>query len=155
VAVFNRNSSSANVTINFSALGVTAGPDTLRDLWTKSNVGVFSGSYAVTLAPHQSKLYRLTPPGEGMVSVLPALSTAKTPVNKRRFETGIVNGEITIRSMDAGKQFSVSVFTADGRFVKRMNDRTGMAAIPVQGKGVYIINVDCNGAMESGRVTVY
>jgi hypothetical protein len=58
VAVFNRNSTASDVKIDFSSIGVK-GPAILRDLWSKSNIGTYSGSYTTNLAAHQSKLYRI------------------------------------------------------------------------------------------------
>ncbi len=60
VALFNLGSSSASVAVNWSSLGFV-GSASVRDLWTKSNLGQFSGSFSATLNSHASRLLRVTP----------------------------------------------------------------------------------------------
>jgi alpha-galactosidase len=73
VAIFNRNSSPTNITINFGSIGVSSSA-MIRDLWAKSTVGTFSGSYTVNLGVHQSKLYRITPTSSPVVTPTPSPS---------------------------------------------------------------------------------
>jgi alpha-galactosidase len=51
VALFNRGSSSASITVQWSALGLPAGNATVRDLWSHTDVGTFNGSYTATAVP--------------------------------------------------------------------------------------------------------
>jgi alpha-galactosidase len=51
VALFNRGSGSASITVQWSALGLPAGNATVRDLWSHADVGSFSGSYTATGVP--------------------------------------------------------------------------------------------------------
>ncbi|MBN1758943.1 MAG: hypothetical protein JW863_11525 [Chitinispirillaceae bacterium] len=153
VAVFNRNETPADVTIDFSSIGITAPDDTLRDLWEKKDIGVFSGSYEVTLAPHQSKIYRLTPPGATMVKRLPP--TAAVAVHTGTFATGSVGGTIQVRSLRNVGDFSVSVFTPDGRLMSGKTGRDGTENIPVGGSGVYCVMVTYNGGAERHLVSRY
>jgi len=152
VAVFNRNDGPTNVTINFSSLGVT-GSDTLRDLWAKSNLGVYSGSYTVSLAAHQSKLYRLTPPGATMVIDRNVADAGI--VGSRAIETAISNGNIVVRPQSEYRKFSVSVFTPDGQLVTRKKDIAGTVAIPVRSRGIYIVNVNYDGHLERNMVSFF
>jgi len=55
VALFNLGSSTANVTVNWSSLGIT-GAHSLHDVWTHKNLGSFTGSYTVSLKTHASQL---------------------------------------------------------------------------------------------------
>ncbi|MEI9904690.1 MAG: hypothetical protein WDN06_12500 [Asticcacaulis sp.] len=32
----------------------------MRDLWTRQDIGTFTGSYSTSLAPHAAALYRLS-----------------------------------------------------------------------------------------------
>ena len=152
VAVFNRNESSADVTINFSSLGVTADDDTLRDLWEKEDIGVFSASYKVTLAPHQSRLYRLTPPGATMVRRFPV---SRFTGGNSKFVARVAGDRLFVESSDKLKGFSVSVFMPDGRRVKKKNGCTGAEGIRIVGKGVFLVKVTYNGGSEKCRVACY
>jgi alpha-galactosidase len=153
VAVINRNSSAANVTINFNTLGVTVGSDTLRDLWAQSNVGVYSGNYTVNLAAHQSKLYRLTPPGATMIAPRKAADAGK--ITERKFETINSNGNILICPRGINGRFNVSVYMPNGRLVTNKENLTGEISVPVGSKGIYLFNFTFNGHIEKRLVPLY
>jgi len=51
VALFNRGGSAASMTAQWSALGLPAGAATVRDLWSHSDLGSFTGSYTATSVP--------------------------------------------------------------------------------------------------------
>ena len=69
VALFNLGGSSANVTANWSNLGFS-GSASVRDLWSHSNLGSFSGSFSATLNSHASRLLKVTPASGGTTTVL-------------------------------------------------------------------------------------
>ena len=53
VALFNRSSASASITVQWSQIGIPTGAATVRDLWAKSDLGSFTGSYtASSVASH-------------------------------------------------------------------------------------------------------
>lgn len=60
VALFNLGSSSANVTANWSDLGFSGTAD-VRDLWSNTDLGNFTGSISETLNTHASRLFKVTP----------------------------------------------------------------------------------------------
>lgn len=60
VGLFNLGSSSANVTAQWSSLGLS-GAATVHDVWAHEDLGAFSGSYSATLASHASALLRIAP----------------------------------------------------------------------------------------------
>lgn len=62
VALFNLSSSSANVTASWSDLGFS-GSASVRDLWSHTNLGSFSGGVSATLNSHASRLFKVTPAG--------------------------------------------------------------------------------------------
>ena len=62
VALFNLGSSSANVTASWSDLGFS-GSANVRDLWSHTNLGSFSGGVSATLNTHASRLFKVTPAG--------------------------------------------------------------------------------------------
>ncbi len=51
VALFNRGSASASITATWSAIGIPAGPATVRDLWSHTDLGSFDDSYTATSVP--------------------------------------------------------------------------------------------------------
>jgi alpha-galactosidase len=55
VGLFNLGSSTANVTVNWSSLGFS-GSASVRDLWSHTNLGNFTGSFTASLGAHASRL---------------------------------------------------------------------------------------------------
>jgi alpha-galactosidase len=51
VALLNRGSGTASITVQWSTLGIPAGAATVRDLWSHSDLGTFSGSYTAASVP--------------------------------------------------------------------------------------------------------
>jgi hypothetical protein len=61
VALFNRNDSgSASITVQWSALGIPNGAAAVRDLWSHTDLGMFSGSYAVSVPSHGVVMLKVT-----------------------------------------------------------------------------------------------
>lgn len=59
VALFNLDSSSATVSVNWSDLGIK-GPVFVRDLWSHSNLGSAQAGFSATLNAHGSRLLRIS-----------------------------------------------------------------------------------------------
>lgn len=57
VGLFNRSPVTQEVTLDWPDAGLT-GPQTLRDLWARKNLGVFNTSYATQVAAHGAVLLR-------------------------------------------------------------------------------------------------
>jgi alpha-galactosidase len=55
VALFNLGSSAATVTANWSSLGLS-GSQSVRDLWSHTNLGNFNGSFSAKLNSHASRM---------------------------------------------------------------------------------------------------
>jgi alpha-galactosidase len=51
VALLNRGTATASITVQWSALGIPTGAATVRDLWNHSDLGMFSGSYTAASVP--------------------------------------------------------------------------------------------------------
>ncbi|NBD24258.1 X2-like carbohydrate binding domain-containing protein [Paenibacillus glycinis] len=67
VALFNLGSKESNVTVNWSDIGLSGGAS-VRDLWSHTELGSFDAGYTATeLAPHGSRLFKVTASG-GAVS---------------------------------------------------------------------------------------
>jgi alpha-galactosidase len=61
VALFNRNGSAANITVNFAQVGFSSGKVSVRDLWQKADLGSIEGSYTATNVPsHGVVMLRLS-----------------------------------------------------------------------------------------------
>jgi len=62
VLLFNRAGSNATITANWSDIGVSATAKyTVRDLWLKQDLGVYSGSFTSNVESHGVVLLKLTP----------------------------------------------------------------------------------------------
>jgi alpha-galactosidase len=59
VALLNRNGSTANITVNFSSIGLS-GTVTVRDLWAKVDRGTFSGSYTMSVPSHGTGMLKIS-----------------------------------------------------------------------------------------------
>jgi hypothetical protein len=59
VALFNLGSATAAVTVNWSDLGIRGTPR-VRDLWSHTNLGRVRDGFTAELAPHASRLLRVT-----------------------------------------------------------------------------------------------
>ncbi len=51
VVLFNRGTSAASITVQWSSLGIPAGAATVRDLWSHADLGTFTGSYTAQSVP--------------------------------------------------------------------------------------------------------
>ena len=54
VALFNRGSASASITVQWSQIGLPAGAASVRDLWAAKDLGPSTGSYTATNVPSHS-----------------------------------------------------------------------------------------------------
>jgi alpha-galactosidase len=60
VALFNLDDTSATITVNWRSLGFS-GTATVRDLWSHTNLGLFSTNFSATLKTHASRLLKVVP----------------------------------------------------------------------------------------------
>jgi alpha-galactosidase len=61
VALLNRGTATASITVQWTALGIPAGGATVRDLWSHTDLGTFSGSYtASSVASHGVVMLKVT-----------------------------------------------------------------------------------------------
>lgn len=64
VFVLNGSSSTTNITVNWSQIGLPAGNATVRDLWSRTDLGTFSNSFAVNSIPaHGSRMLLIASTG--------------------------------------------------------------------------------------------
>jgi alpha-galactosidase len=62
VALLNRSGASANITVNWSDIGLS-GSATVRDLWARADLGSFSGSYTASVPSHGVVLIKVVASG--------------------------------------------------------------------------------------------
>ncbi|MDQ0930641.1 ricin-type beta-trefoil lectin domain protein [Streptomyces turgidiscabies] len=78
VVLLNRTSSAQNMTVRWSDLGLTGASATVRNLWTRSNVGSFGTSYTVSVPAKDSVMLTVTGGTEAASSTYEAEATANT-----------------------------------------------------------------------------
>ncbi len=147
VALFNRNSAAANITVNFSDIGLT-GEVTVRDLWAKTDKGKFTNSFTMNVPSH----------GTGMLKISKATIVNTMEVKARSISDISINssnGSIEFRVTGNNKVFSASVYSLGGQLVTRISDVKNAVSIPVRNSGVYFVDISSNGKCERRKVSVY
>jgi alpha-galactosidase len=62
VILFNRGTEAGNITVNWEDISLfPGGAAHVRDLWKKSDVGVMTGRYRVSVGPHDVVMLKITP----------------------------------------------------------------------------------------------
>ncbi len=59
MALFNRGTNTANITANWSDLGLAPGAATVRDLWAHADLGTFTNSYSANIPAHGVQLLKV------------------------------------------------------------------------------------------------
>ncbi|MEW2401162.1 ricin-type beta-trefoil lectin domain protein [Streptomyces sp. NPDC046862] len=78
VVLLNRTAGAQNMTVRWSDLGLTNASATVRNLWTRSNVGSFGTSYTVSVPAKDSVMLTVTGGTEASSSTYEAEATANT-----------------------------------------------------------------------------
>ena len=78
VLLLNRTSAAANMTVRWSDLGLTDASATVRNLWTRSDVGSFGTGYTVSVPAKDTVLLTVTGGTEAASSTYEAEATANT-----------------------------------------------------------------------------
>ncbi len=79
VALLNRSASAANMTVNWSDIGLS-GSATVRDLWARADLGSFSGSYTVSVPSHGIVLIKVVAGGGTSLTATPSRTFTVTPI---------------------------------------------------------------------------
>ncbi|MFF3990865.1 fibronectin type III domain-containing protein [Streptomyces sp. NPDC001797] len=137
VALFNLGKGYSDVTADFSDLGIS-GKARIRDLWSHKDLGSASGRFTANLAPHGSRLLRITPaatgthPGvplnvHGTASTADSVSLAWSKVNTGTKTTGydvyangskaatVTGTSATVSGLEAGTGYSFTVVAHDAK----------------------------------------
>lgn len=59
VALFNRGTNAATISVDWTAIGLATGPASVRDLWARSDLGVFSNRYSAIVPAHGAQLLKI------------------------------------------------------------------------------------------------
>jgi hypothetical protein len=65
------------------------------------------------------------------------------------------NGNIAISPSASRVKFNASVYKPDGRLVTSRNNVNGVITIPVKSKGIYLVNIECNGQVEKKMLSYF
>jgi alpha-galactosidase len=148
VALFNRNDNTAEITVNFADIGLS-GEVHVRDLWAKTDKGLFTGSYKMSVTAHNTAMLKISKPS--------AVRTERALLSQKltRFSAQYSNGNIVVKPLEISGQFAVSVYMVDGSMMASMNSSSGAISIPVFNKnGLYIISVNHNGKVERKTISI-
>lgn len=124
VVVFNRGFEPVTGELPVAALGLGAGPVTLRDLWSHQDLGPMGASFPVELAAGASRMFLakgaepVPPAGESFLSDLPWIHQANSrgPVERDRANGGTVAGDGPALSL-RGKAYAKGVGAYAGSIV--------------------------------------
>ncbi len=93
VFVLNGSSSTTSITVNWSQIGLPAGNATVRDLWSRTDLGTFTSFTASNIPPHGSRMLLIVS-GGGPTPTTP-------PSGSVEAETGVRSGAAVIASCAA------------------------------------------------------
>ncbi len=79
VALLNCSASAANMTVNWSDIGLS-GSATVRDLWARTDLGSFSGSYTASVPSHGIVLVKVVAGGGTALTATPSRTFTVTPI---------------------------------------------------------------------------
>ena len=79
VALLNRSAATANMTVNWSDLGLS-GSATVRDLWARADLGSFSGSYTASVPSHGIVLVKVVAGGGTSLTATSTRTFTLTPI---------------------------------------------------------------------------
>jgi alpha-galactosidase len=83
VVLFNRSSTNASITVNWSDISLQPGNATVRDLWARTDLGTFVNAYSAVVPTHGAELLKII--GTGIVdpgtSAPPSASFTAAPTN--------------------------------------------------------------------------
>ena len=164
VVLLNRTLNSATITANWQDLGLAPGTNaTVRDLWTKADLGVYTDKFSVSVAPHGVVMVKIVGT-EGTPPPKPAVTTGYLSDQSWFYATNfwgtvernMSNGEqapkdgrtITLQGKKYAKGIGVHAYS-DVRFYLAGNCKTFSAKVgvddEVKNKGSVIFQVYADG----------
>lgn len=155
VGLLNRNNTTTqNITVNWSDIYVS-GTCTIRDLWSKSNVGTSTTGYTVSVAPHETKLLKIIPAN--------ATATSDVTLHNNSLNVNVLDHKLNLEYKLTNKQNLVKIDVLDitgsvvlnlekgvkteGKYVSSF-DTTGLSA------GIYICRMIAGGSQQTKKLII-
>jgi PKD repeat protein len=88
IALLNRGSSIANITVNWQDLGVSWVNALVRDMWRHQDLGIYSGSFLTNVLSHEAVILRVTPTDSQPPVNLPPEGTITSPASNVTISVG-------------------------------------------------------------------
>lgn len=151
VAVLNMGGTAQTVNLDFGALSaLEEGAEYLvRDLWAHEEKGTYSDAYTVSVAPHETQVFRLSKKENTAVGIASAKSGMNVSVKTSR--SGI---RVSCPGTD-GQTKRILVSDTAGHVVASARGTKENFVLPIKaGSGVYVANVVCSGVSRSVKVTI-
>lgn len=114
---------------------------------------VSGGSFSATLPSQSITTFVGLNPTSIKQSPFSSIETAQ--LKGDGFITGIAKGAITVTPLDNAKTYDIKTYSLNGRIMIARNGIKGVSAIPVATKGIYVLNILCNGRNQQKMVSVY
>jgi alpha-galactosidase len=115
-ALLNRNTTSANVAVSWSQLGLPSGSATVRDLWARTDRGSFSSSYTASVPAHGIVIVRIASGSSATPTPTPRPTATPVPTATPTPCSGCtLSGYYRIMARHSGKAMVVQgASTSDG-----------------------------------------
>jgi alpha-galactosidase len=126
VALFNRGTTTANISVTWNQLGLPAGSYAVRDLWAQKDLGKFSTGYtAMAVASHATVMLGISPPST-------AIATLSNAENSS-LETRVANHSLQVTFHPSSEVASAVLELCDlrGRLAGRIAMANGPNGDPV------------------------
>jgi glucuronoarabinoxylan endo-1,4-beta-xylanase len=97
-------------------------------------------------------------PGESITTFLgtnTSISVGERGITSREFDAVPTSRGIVVTLRSGVGKYEVSLLTVDGRLLASHRDRTGITALPVEGKGTYLVVVESEGHSLSKLVPMF
>jgi hypothetical protein len=115
---------------------------------------VSGGSFSATL-PGQSVTTFVGATSGVAIEPRPAFSPIETERQGYGFKAGIAKETIIVTPLGNNNAYDISVHMLNGRQVIINKDVKGISAIPVRTRGIYLININCNGHIQRKMVSFF
>ena len=138
VVLLNRDSAAADITVRWSDIGFPSGAATVRNLWSRSDVGSFADSYTANVASHGAVMLKIqmptititpTPTGSITPTITPTPSVTPTP---SATPTPTNSPTPTFTPSPTPSQTPVPSIFFEGPFEQEPNNSTGNANGPIR-----------------------
>ena len=155
VALFNRGTTTADIPVTWSQLGLPAGSYAVRDLWAQKDLGKFSTGYtAMAVASHATVMISVSPPST-------AIATISNPESSS-LETRVANHSLQVSFHPSPEVASAVLELCDlhGRLAGRIAMANGSNGAPVNMSvegihgGVYYLLARGNGTILARKTVI-